>query len=131
MGSAASATVAPRSLVVAQITSVEIISALARQMREGHITPAEVRKLRLWIDTHFALEYLVIDLSPDIARRSQDLLLAHPLRAFDAVQLASALDNAARLTAAGLDTPVFVSADRRLLAAAAAEGLATDDPNAH
>ncbi len=77
------------------------------------------------------MEYSVIELSEPIIQRSEDLLLAYPLRAYDAVQLASALDNAARLTAAGLASPLFVSADRRLLAAAEAEGLATDDPNQH
>ncbi len=41
------------------------------------------------------------------------------------------LDVAVRLAAVGLDAPVFVSADRRLLAAAEVEGLTTDDPNRH
>lgn len=36
-----------------------------------------------------------------------------------------------RILLPGLTVPVFVSADRRLLAAAAAEGLATDDPDQH
>lgn len=39
------------------------------------------------------------------------------------------LDVAAGLTAVGLDAPVFISADRRLFAAAEAEGLITDGPN--
>jgi predicted nucleic acid-binding protein len=74
---------------------------------------------------------MVIELSEMINRRAEDLLLAHPLRAYDAVQLASALDTAAFFAAVGLAAPIFVSADRRLLAAAEAEGLIADDPNRH
>lgn len=116
---------------MAQITSVEIISGLARQVREGLISPTEMRKLRLLVGSHFALEYIIIELELPVIQRAEDLLLTHPLRAYDAVQLASALDLHARLVAAGQAAPVFVSADRRLLAAAEVEGLITDDPNRH
>lgn len=58
-----------------------------------------------------------------------DLLERHPLRAYDAVQLASALEsNQLFLTDAAI-TLTFVSADQRLLTAAIAEGLAVEDPN--
>lgn len=116
---------------MAQITSVEIISGLARQAREGRIAASEMQKLRLLVGTHTSLEYIIIELEPAIIQRAEDLLLAHPLRAYDAVQLASALDSRARLIATGLAAPIFVSADRHLLSAAEAEGLITDDPNRH
>jgi predicted nucleic acid-binding protein len=60
-----------------------------------------------------------------------DSLERHPLRAYDALQLASALESDTRLVGAGLAPLVFVTADTRLLAAASAEGLAIEDPNAH
>ena len=66
-----------------------------------------------------------------IVARAQDLASAHLLRAYDAVQLASALESNARLLIAGSSPLTFVSADTRLLTAAAAEGLATEDPNSH
>jgi hypothetical protein len=47
------------------------------------------------------------------------------------VQLASALVVDESYREAELPPIVFVSADRDLLAAAQAEGLATDDPNTH
>jgi len=117
------------AIVVAQITPVEIISGLARQMREGQVMPSEMRKLRLLIEHHIRLEYFVTALNPAIIRRAEDLLLRHPLRAYDAVQLASALDSAAQSVMNEESSPVFVSADRRLLAAAEAEGLTIEDPN--
>lgn len=55
----------------------------------------------------------------------------HPLRAYDAVQLASALRASRALQAARLPPLLFLSADDRLTAAATHEGLATDNPNAH
>ncbi|MDZ4766916.1 MAG: hypothetical protein SGI73_20445 [Chloroflexota bacterium] len=51
----------------------------------------------------------------------------YPLRTLDALQLASALVATNFLP----DAPIFISADLKLLAAASAEGLPTDDPNAH
>ncbi len=91
--------------------------------------PSEMRKLRLLIEHHIRLEYFVTALNPAIIRRAEDLLLRHPLRAYDAVQLASALDSAAQSVMNEESSPVFVSADRRLLAAAEAEGLTIEDPN--
>jgi hypothetical protein len=52
------------------------------------------------------------------------------LRGYDAVQWAAAIEANARCTALGT-TLTFVSADVTLNAAALAEGLAVEDPNAH
>jgi predicted nucleic acid-binding protein len=62
---------------------------------------------------------------------SGDLLEHHPLRAYDAVQLASALIVARALTGTGMGAPIFLTADDRLLDVARAEGLPTDNPNWH
>jgi hypothetical protein len=53
------------------------------------------------------------------------------LRAYDAVQLASALVVSEALAEADLSAPTFVSADDHLLAVARTEGLHTDNPNLH
>lgn len=54
----------------------------------------------------------------------------HPLKAYDAVQLAVALrqNQALALVERSL---IFVSGDKTLLSAAQAEGLATDNPFGH
>ena len=59
------------------------------------------------------------------------MLTTHTLRAYDAVQLASALVANRQIIQAGLPSPIFVSADKRLLNAAQVEGLQIDDPNSH
>jgi predicted nucleic acid-binding protein len=52
------------------------------------------------------------------------------LRAYDSIQLATALEVYARLVSAG-QTLNFIAADTRLLQAALAAGLPTDNPNNH
>jgi hypothetical protein len=61
------------------------------------------------------------------------MLLAekHGLRGYDAMQLAASLEVHVRYVAAGLPAVTCVSADTELNAAAIAEGLPIDDPNAH
>ena len=61
--------------------------------------------------------------------RARRVLEQHPLRAYDAVQLASGLVANDVLLAAAIPPLTFLSADTRLLNAAALEGLTTDDPN--
>jgi hypothetical protein len=63
--------------------------------------------------------------------RAKDLLEQHPLRAYDAIQLASALESHDRLVAANQQPIVFIAADQRLLEVAATVGLAVDNPNEH
>lgn len=62
----------------------------------------------------------VISITPTVLRRAAGLTSTHGLRAYDAVQLASAL--AARDVATGIDT--FACFDRALVAAAVREDFA-------
>jgi predicted nucleic acid-binding protein len=59
------------------------------------------------------------------------LLERHPLRAYDAIHLASALTAQQFLATEGHPPLVFLSSDDRLARAASAEGLDTDNPNRH
>ena len=63
-------------------------------------------------------------------RNAAQLTQRHPLKAYDAVQLAVALrqNRALALVERSL---IFVSGDKTLLSAAQAEGLATDNPFDH
>ncbi len=53
------------------------------------------------------------------------------LRAYDAVQLAAALEIRQQHQEVGLGPVTLISADQPLNAAALAEGLTVDDPNSH
>jgi uncharacterized protein len=58
-----------------------------------------------------------------------NLVSKYPLRAYDAIQLAAALRLKATLNQAQLPDPIFLTADKRLLAIAQSAGLPCDDPN--
>jgi uncharacterized protein len=113
----------------ARISEVEAVSALARSLREAKITASDFNTLLLHFLSLAQLRYIVVDLDASVITLAQNLLQRHPLRGFDAIHLASALQANVQLVAAGLPALIFLAADHRLLAAAQAEGLATDNPS--
>lgn len=126
---ALTAPAAGNTILMAEIGSVEVVSGAARQQRLGRHNLKMVRDVRNLIDYDALHEYEVVRFTPEILARAEDLLLIHPLRAYDAVQLASALVSNTDLQANGLTPLTFVAADTRLLAAASAEKLTVDNPN--
>jgi predicted nucleic acid-binding protein len=122
---------AGNAIVIARITMVELHSALARRLREGSVEAQACLVALQAFNRHCATEYKFVDLDPEVVGTARDLLDHHPLRAYDAVQLASDLRANRALYAARIAPLVFTSADARLLAAAAREGLSADNPNAH
>lgn len=118
-------------ILIAHITLAEIVSGAMRRKRDGSVSERTARAIRLLADRHASREYRVVGLTEAIVRRAQDLLEIHPLRAYDSIQLASAIESNSRLVTAGLSPLIFVSADSRLLDAATAERLAVDNPNLH
>ncbi len=111
-------------LAASSVTYVEVRSALARRAREGELTREEVRHAAARLDAHWQV-IAVVPSDDRLFRVAADLCDRRPLRAGDAIQLASAL----ALRNQGAEV-TFVCADRQLLAAAAAEGLGVLDPEA-
>jgi predicted nucleic acid-binding protein len=101
-----------------RLTSVEIVSALLRRSREGVLADDDLQRALAAIDPDLTA-MLVVELTPMVVTRAHDLLRRHPLRAGDAIQLASCLYLQDEL---GEET-VFVVFDDRLSAAARREGL--------
>lgn len=83
------------------------------------------RQLLMW---HVQIQYQVIGLSSAIVLKALQLHEAHRLRAFDEIQLASALELQARLHVGGYQL-TFIGSDNRLQTTASKEGLAVDNPN--
>ena len=119
------------TLFIARITWVEVLSALARRQREAGAPPPDISsaisQFRYDLDT----QYQVIGLDQTLVELAGELVLRHPLRTYDAVQLAAAWRVQNGLIQAGRPALTFVSADARLLTMARTEGLPTDNPNAH
>jgi len=110
---------------------VEMYSALARRKREGSVPAKDCDVAALAFTNHSTAKYEFVELDQVVIELTRDLLDRHPLRAYDAVQLASALIANRALLSAYLTPLTFVSADDRLNAVAADEGLAVDNPNLH
>ena len=73
-----------------RLSEVEVASGIVRRAREGALsTPQRDRVLAALADDLPAL--VIVELTPDMTIEARRLLLAHALRAGDAIQLASAL----------------------------------------
>ncbi|MEG5000023.1 type II toxin-antitoxin system VapC family toxin [Microcoleus sp. B4-D4] len=123
--------VAGNFLAISQITWVEVCSAFSRRQREGSLSFDEVNQLMGDFLTDFDNQYEVLEVDRTLIETAGELVRQNPLRAYDSVQLASALRVQSTLVSFFVpDTQlVFVSADKRLLDIAHSEGLAIDNPN--
>jgi predicted nucleic acid-binding protein len=118
-------------LIIARITWVEVLSALARRQREGSLSDTEVDLIIQRFGYDLNNQYQVVELDKALAQRAAQLVNHYPLRAYDAVQLASVLHIQPAFATATSTSLVFLTADDRLLTIAQAAGLLTDNPNNH
>ena len=101
-----------------RLSEVEVASAIARRAREGAFAAARRDRMLAALDRDLPA-LAVVEMIPDITAEARALLLRYPLRAGDAIQLASCLYLQRELR----DPVPFVAFDQRLLEAARAEGL--------
>ena len=106
------------ALAVSRLAEVEACAAISRRVREGSIPPDQHRKLRSMLAED--LEFVrVVEVTERIAGSAGDLCTSHPLRAYDAVHLSTALYLRDRI-----DPDVcFVCSDRALARVARELGL--------
>lgn len=120
---------AGHTLLTARITMVEVYSALARRRREGSVPAADCAIAAQAFTGHSATDYDFIELDLNVVALARDLLEQHPLRAYDAIQLASAVFANQALETAQLPLLIFLSADESLNAVASTMGLEIHNPN--
>lgn len=112
------------------ITEVEVVAALTRRARAGSIDPAAARRLIARFRSDFNDYVQTVEVTSKLLSSAVHVAEDRGLRGYDAVQLAGALAVNREAADLGLAT-TLVSADAELNAAAAAEGLAVEDPNRH
>jgi predicted nucleic acid-binding protein len=117
-------------LYLARITAVEVVSAVTRRQRGGHISVAKAAAILAQFRQDLAA-YGIVEITPALLSHAMTLAETHGLRAYDAVQLAAVIELQASRTAGGLGTITLVSADQDLNVAAAASGLLVENPNLH
>lgn len=118
-------------LLISRITSVEILSAIARRQREGSLTSEQTQTLRTIFQQHFTDQYEIVELAPTLTTLAGELCARQSLRAYDAVQLASVLTILPIIAQSPENFLTFLTADDRLLKAAQLEHLQADNPNLH
>jgi len=101
-----------------RLSEVEISSGIARRTREGTLTIGQRDRMLTALRRDLPA-VAIVEIVPEVTAIAGSLLLRHPLRAADAIQLASCLYLQRQLA-----QPVpFVAFDRRLLDAARAEAV--------
>lgn len=131
---------AQHKLYIAEITGVEAIAAIKKKEREGiksgGISKADATNAIKMFRHDFTNQYKTFEVTFGIISRAMDLTEKHKLRAYDAVQLAVALEIDSQLKAmtaiaAAIPTVIIVSSDKELNTAAIAEGLTLEDPETY
>ncbi len=113
-------------LVVSQLARVEVPAALWRKHRTGELDAADARLLVRAFEADIAgveggsIDLVVVSIADSVLQQAAELTGRHQLRAYDAVQLASAL----RARHADPAVDEFMAFDGRLRASAAIEGFA-------
>lgn len=74
-------------------------------------------------------QYQLVEVNQTLVEAAGELVRRHPLRAYDAIQLASALQIHSILAQEATNSLIFLTADDRLNTIARLEGLVTDNPN--
>ena len=100
------------------IAYVEACAAFARRYRERRLSRRDYRRTIQELQSDWD-RYLLLEVTNDLIRRAADLAAIHPLRAHDAMHLASA-----KVLQERLQGPIFFACwDSNLSAGAKREGL--------
>ncbi|RLD99322.1 MAG: VapC toxin family PIN domain ribonuclease [Aquificota bacterium] len=107
-----------KAVSTSRVAYVEARAGIARKYREGEFSVGEYRSVLKDLEKDWR-DYLVVEVSEEVATLGGDLTDKHPLRGFDAIHLASALFLKARVQS----EVSFSCFDLKLGNAAEAEGL--------
>ena len=107
--------------VASAVLPVELGGALRRRVAEGTLDASRLPGILTRVAADRAY-WTLVAVGTDVLTAAETLVTKHPLRALDAIHVASARLFADRVTTPAL---LFVSADKRQTEAAAAIGLAT------
>lgn len=116
-------------IYVARITLVEVVSAISRREKGGHITTSDADISRSKFEQDFFIQFRKVEISESLTEKAAQLAKKYALRGYDAVQLAAALETESERITSGLSSVTLLSADADLNAAAVSEGLAVENPN--
>lgn len=120
---------ARHEIVLARIAEVEVVSAIARHLPALSPAASSLAIASFQLDCRRRFRFVAIPRA--LIARATQLTRRHRLRGFDAVQLAALLEARNRNSRYGRPTPILVSSDTELNAAAALEGFTVENPLQH
>ncbi len=115
-------------IILARITWVEMLSAYSRLKRESNLDETAFNIALQAFEYDWDTQYQIVEFDKTLAEQAGELVKKYPLRAYDSVQLASALKIHRIHAQAAPGLFVFVSSDDRLLAVAKSENLSVENP---
>lgn len=127
-------------IYIARIAGAEIIAAISGKTRNKGLSASDATRAIGDFRYDFDRQYNLLEVTESVIDRAMDLAEQYPLRGYDAVQLASAIELNTQFVAVNLSfgatmlqasAIVLVSADKSLNSAASALKLAVEDPNTH
>lgn len=116
-------------LYLSRVGVVEVAAAIFGRVRTGEAGIEEARADMARFRSDLISVYRLVEFVPATSEKATEVAERHLLRAYDCLQLATALLVQQRRTGAGLGPLTLVSSDRRLNDAAVAEGLLVEDPS--
>jgi uncharacterized protein len=99
------ATVDPKigsRIFIAHITIVEIVSAIIRKERGGHLSATDTQMALTAFEKDYIQEFSIVPLTSSLVDEATNLAKKYALRGYDAVQLATALQTNQKRTSSGL-----------------------------
>ena len=118
-------------VITSKLTLAETASAFARRRRDNTITEDMYRDVNRAFLYDCNIQYQLVDVNDQVIILARELLDRHPLRAYDAMHLSTALVVNQICMEDYLQALIFLSSDNDLNAVAAAEGLHVDNPLDH
>jgi predicted nucleic acid-binding protein len=115
-------------LIISRLAWVEVLSALARRQREGTLEMADANLITAKFRSDLNTQYQLVEIDQILVEMAGKLVNQYPLRAYDAVQLASALKVRSALPTSFSPNFTFLTADANLFTIAQVTGLQVDDP---
>jgi len=112
-------------IIVSRITWIEMLSAFSRLKRENAIDNNIFDAVIQSFEFDWYTQYHIVEFDKSLSHHAGRLVKKYPLRAYDSVQLASALRIQKIMTNNSL---IFVSSDIRLLKVAQNERLQNENP---
>lgn len=118
-------------IFISQASRVEVVATICRKARDQNMQIIERDKLINDFRKDCKRIYGTEQVTNAIYAAAGDLCRAYRLRAYDAVQLACAINVNKKVLTYQSFPPIFVCADKKLVEFASAEGLPTENPNDH